>query len=448
MKYRLLAIMSLAFGALPTWQGYAQEHPAQPSPYRSVPNPFRAAMANGPAPETLAEPTTDATDTEGVHGPNPEPTPPQWGPLDAPTPPIEIRPRVYEFVGPTQGVSRAGPNQFYRRTVRDPTSVLFGDIRLNAPIDLMRPDGLAPAGVYGDHTLKQSQFLISYRYVAVGYDGNLSGTHFVDTPTILSQYPLAPTRESYQQHQVLWEYGVTDDLTIITRIPFSSINIDYVDATGSLLRTGSTQIGDLLFASTYALKRWNQQQIHLNFGFTMPTGVYEPSNAPIDPTSPHLNYRQLSGSTTWDLLPGLTYRGQRERWSWGAQSIATLRLGRGQLQFRLGDVLNMTGWVSRRWTRGLSTSARLNASFTGPGSGLETDILGNSIDPNLTPANRINLLEGTRLDLLFGINLFTRERRLPGSRFLLEGGFPIYQSLEGPQLRATWMLNGSWNIIW
>jgi hypothetical protein len=62
--------------------------------------------------------------------------------------------------------------------------LLSDDYHMNMTIDLERPDGLAPAGVLGDHTLKNSRFLISYRYNVTAFDGNLSGTHAVSTAAI------------------------------------------------------------------------------------------------------------------------------------------------------------------------------------------------------------------------------------------------------------------------
>ena len=62
------------------------------------------------------------------------------------------------------------------------------------------------------------------------------------------------------------------------------------------------------------------------------------------------------GSGTYDLLPGLTYLGQSDEWSWGVQTIETLRLGRNDEGYTLGDNLMATGWVARKWTGVFSTS--------------------------------------------------------------------------------------------
>jgi hypothetical protein len=39
---------------------------------------------------------------------------------------------------------------------------------------------------------------------------------------------------------------------------------------------------------------------------------------------------------TLDLMPGVTLLGQTNGWSWGAQRLATVRLGENDRDYRLG----------------------------------------------------------------------------------------------------------------
>ncbi|HUY33992.1 MAG TPA: hypothetical protein VMV69_14690 [Pirellulales bacterium] len=463
-------IRSLLWAIVLGFPGLAGQVAAQPSSRRAAPPAAPGAAAKsksevvGPGPELLPRRGPFQATLEGGELPSrgrldageqsletitvppqpPEPPPPRWGALDAAAPVVEFPLREYDVVGPARGVFQSYAGQVYRRRIRDPNTLLADDYRINAPINLQRPDGLAPAGVLGDHTLKSSQFLISWRYNMAAFDGDLSGTHTVSPATILGAFPYAPTRETVQQHVVLMEYSPTDDLTMMIRLPFQEFDIDYVNQAGGQIHTAKTDLGDIPITAMYALKRWNGQQIHLNFGLSIPTGLIDTLSDPFVLTSPNLSYWQRPSSTTWDLLPGLTYTGQSDRWSWGAQTIGTVRMGMGRYHYRLGDQVDMTTWVARRWTRGMSTSARLDGQVFTNGHGADPNI-----DPNLTPTNRINLMGGRRLDLLFGLNYYLPDRpRLPGSRLAIESGFPIYQSLDGPQLRASWLLNASWNILW
>ena len=53
---------------------------------------------------------------------------------------------------------------------------------------------------------------------------------------------------------------------------------------------------------------------------------------------------------------------------------------------------------------------------------------------------------GERLDLLFGMNLFSLSGPLAGHRITLEAGVPIYQRLDGPQLETDWLLTVGWDM--
>ncbi|HVC96052.1 MAG TPA: hypothetical protein VND64_20360 [Pirellulales bacterium] len=419
-------------------------------------SPFQATL-EGEVVQPLGQGEVGDQSAEAIVLPSqpPEPAPPRWGALDAPAPQVEFPAREYDMVGPPRGILQRYTGQLYRRRVRDPNTLLADDYRLNAPIDLNRPDGIAPAGVLGDHTLKSSQFLISYRYNVTAFDGNLNGTQPVSSAAILGAFAFAPTTMTFQQHLILFEYAPTDDLTLMFRLPIQEIDIEYVDQGGHQVHTANTQLADIPITLMYALKRWNRQQIHLNFGLSTPTGIIDTLTDHPTAGSPNLGFPQRTGSGTWDLLPGLTYTGQSDRWTWGAQAMGTVHMGRNRFNYTLGDRVDLTPWVARRWTRGMSTSARLDGQIVGNGRGVAIYRVNPSLppatllDPTLAPTNNLNTLGGRRLDLLFGLNYnFVDQPRLPGSRLSIEAGCPIYQSLDGPQLRARWLLNASWNILW
>jgi hypothetical protein len=138
---------------------------------------------------------------------------------------------------------------------------------------------------------------------------------------------------------------------------------------------------------------------------------------------------------TFDLLPGLTYRGQSTDWTWGVQGLGTVRLGINRYGYRLGDVGNFNGWISRKLADWMSFSTRLNGQVWGNISGADQ-----RLNPDLVPTNRTNLQAGQRLDILFGLNFVIPNGLLQGQRLGIEGGFPVYQNLSGPQLEMSYQL--------
>ena len=101
--------------------------------------------------------------------------------------------------------------------------------------------------------------------------------------------------------------------------------------------------------------------------------------------------------------------------------ISTLCFGMGRLwSHRLVSlrrfVCRATGW----------------RTFIGSDPGLAT---------NPTPEESAQPAEAHRLDLLFGINVYVPKGPLKGSRLMVEGGIPVYQDLDGPQLGTAWILS-------
>ena len=376
--------------------------------------------------------------------PPPDPPAPQWGSLEQPIRrPLQMATYDYLQIGPPRAFIQRDTEQVYTRPIDDPERLLLDDDRLNIPIDLYRPDGLAPPGVTGDHTLKQGHALFSYRYSVAGYQGNLIGTHLATAGRVLQQFNYAPQQMFRQQHLLLLEYAATDNLTYMLQFPIQENSINYLTGSGATVHDAYTQLGDISLWALYALKRWKNQQIHANLGLSIPTNLIQTLNQFSTPGSVHLSYPIRVGSGSYELLPGLTYRGQTEKWTWGVQSIAAIPLGYNRYGYEVGNSIDINAWAWRRLTKGFAASGRLHGMGWGNIRGY---------DANLTPAlvetNSPNLQAGTRLDLLFGGQYYAPWIRVPGNWFSIEAGAPIYQNLHGPQPRATWLLYGGWNMMW
>jgi hypothetical protein len=154
------------------------------------------------------------------------------------------------------------------------------------------------------------------------------------------------------------------------------------------------------------------------------------------------------GSGTVDLSPGVTYTGGKNAFSWGFQYLGTFRLGRNSQEYSVGDANQVTGFSAYRWMDWMSTSLRLDWRQWGNYDGA---------DPNLTtPAPPLPVAVptadperrgGQRLDLLAGMNLILPELGGFENRLAVEGGAPILQRLDGPQLETSWSFVVGWQLI-
>jgi hypothetical protein len=298
-----------------------------------------------------------------------------------------------------------------------------------------RPDAHAPIGVMGEHIHEAGEWMLSYRFMFMRMDGNRDGTSSVSTARVLQDFPVTPTDMDMQLHMIGAMYAPTDSLTLMGMLPILDLSMDHVTRMGRRFTTTATGPGDLRLTALYNVYRNHMHSVLLNLGLSTPTGsINERDDTPAGKDQ-KLPYPMQLGSGTWDLLPGVTYLGQTEHWSWGFQPMGTLRLGTNSEDYRLGRRVDMSLWGARKVTEWLSASLRL-------GTSIWFNIHGNDpeLNPNMVPTADPDRRGGERLDLLFGVNGSAPHGVLEGARLAIEGGLPIYQSLDGPQLETDWLL--------
>jgi hypothetical protein len=298
-----------------------------------------------------------------------------------------------------------------------------------------RPDDHAPIGVMGDHMHPEGGGMLSYRYMRMDMDGNRDDTHRVGTGSVLSDFLVAPTEMDMEMHMLGLMWAPSDRVTLMGMLPILRQDMDHVTRMGQRFTTRTKGIGDVSLGGMIRLLEDGGHHVHLNAGLSLPTGsITEKDDTPAGHV--RLPYPMQLGSGTFDLLPGITYTGMSEHWSWGGQLRGTLRLGRGDEGYRWGHRFGATAWVQRPWLDWLSTSLRLDYQRWG-------DIHGDDdrLNPAVVPTADPNLRAGERIDALLGLNfLVVREGPLAGTRFAIEGGIPIHQDLDGPQLETDWLL--------
>lgn len=298
-----------------------------------------------------------------------------------------------------------------------------------------RPDGHAPIGVMGDHVHGQGEWMVSYRYMFMSMDGNRDGTDDLSNDEVLEDFMVSPEDMTMQMHMLGAMYAPTDQLTLMAMVPFVIKEMDHVTRMGTDFTTNSSGIGDIKLSGLYQLFNENRQSVHLNLGFSLPTGSIDERDDTPAGEDVILPYPMQIGSGTVDLRPGITYLGQTDNWSWGAQANTVLRLGENDRGYTVGNRYQLMGWFARRLNETVSVSLRLDGETWEDYDGADS-----ALNPNVIPTADPDLRGGTRLDLGLGVNVYLPESFLPGGRFAAEFELPVYQSLEGPQLETDWQL--------
>ena len=316
------------------------------------------------------------------------------------------------------------------------------------PVDLWssaRPDGHAPIGVMADHSHGKGEWMLSYRYMFMPMEQNYDGSSQISDATVISPtgegFRVVPQWMDMEMHMFGLMYAPTNDLTLMLMLPYISKEMGHLRRDGVEFVTKSEGWGDLKLTGIYELYHGPSHAFLLNLGLSFPTGATDEKDDIPGPGNTRLPYPMQIGSGTWDLLPGITYLGQNHSWSWGAQLSGTVRLGRNDEGYSLGDVGQLTAWGAYRWSDFLSTSLRVTGKSWGNIEGEDEDLV---IAPAVVATADPNLRGGDQIDLSFGLNFFLPSGPLKGHRLAAEIGVPIYRDLDGPQLTPDWMLTLGW----
>jgi hypothetical protein len=292
-----------------------------------------------------------------------------------------------------------------------------------------------PIGVLGGHIHQVGNWMLSYQYMYMNMHGNRDGKDRVSTSDVLKDYMVAPTDMTMQMHMLGVMYIPINKLGLMAMIPYLDVEMDHVNRMGVKFTTQSDGIGDVKVAALYNFLNMNNVQFILNGGVSLPTGSIDEEDDTPAGQDVQLPYPMQLGSGTFDLLPGITYLGHKAKWSWGSQFMATIRLGENDNDYTLGDRYRLTFWLSRKWLDWLSTSARLDWQLWEDIDGADP-----KLNPAMVPTADPDLRDGRRIDFLLGANISPPQGKMKGAKLAIEGGFPVYQSLDGPQLETDWLI--------
>ncbi|NER14532.1 transporter [Leptobacterium flavescens] len=295
-----------------------------------------------------------------------------------------------------------------------------------------RPDGHAPISVMGDHTHGKGEWMVSYRYMYMNMEDLKLGSDDVPFSAALAEYMVTPTSMPMNMHMLGVMYAPSNRVTLMVMGNYISQEMDHVTRMGGTFTTSSSGIGDTKVSAFYKFFNRNRQQLHAEGGLSIPTGSIDeedviPASAP---NSVILPYPMQIGSGTWDFSLALTYLAQTDLFSFGSQLRTLLRTGTNDNEYRLGNRYESNNWVAVKATNWLSFSARVQGLITGEINGL---------NPALNPAMVITAdtdnSGGTFVNSGIGFNTYVPKGALKNLRFGFEFAFPLYQDLNGFQLK-------------
>lgn len=299
-----------------------------------------------------------------------------------------------------------------------------------------RPDGHAPISVMADHYHKKGEIMLSYRYMTMFMDGNISSSDNISNTEIYQTYMIAPQKMQMDMHMLGIMYAPSDFLTFMLMTNYISNKMDLRTKTGLNFSTTSSGIGDLSFSALIKLSNQNSQSIHGNIGVSIPTGNIDQKDDTPMMTNTKLAYPMQLGTGTWDPFLGLTYLGQSNFFSWGLQSIYKFRLSNNSRHYTLGNSFRTNLWAAFKVSNSFSFSMNFYFLNKAKIDGVDKDL-----NPLMMPLFNTANSGKSQLDTSVGINYYISKGSLKNLRSGLELKMPLMQNVNGIQMKRKLMLS-------
>jgi hypothetical protein len=324
----------------------------------------------------------------------------------------------------------------------------------------------APAGVMFDHMLGKNGFMVGYRYMYGSQSGDmLHGSNLVGDPALVANGCgpnscfVKPNTMAMHMHMLDIMYAPTDWLNLMVMPQFMDMSMTMrrlrPPADDRLAPDEGVHIphhvenghetGGISDMGVYALVKLfdaGRHHLHMGLGLSIPFGAVD-----IELRRNHqvegglIHYGMQLGSGTLDFKPSLTYTGNYDNWSWGAQLNGIKRLeDNGETGFAFGDMFQTTAWGGYGLTHWLTATLRGVYTVQGAVQG-EFDQYIDKKGPMDYPAN----YGGRFWDVGFGLNATVPGGDLAGNSLGVEWLQPVATDFNGYQLDRDGTLSATWH---
>lgn len=338
-----------------------------------------------------------------------------------------------------------------------------GSPRMHSHVHSYHHQKIPPAGIMFGHMLdKPGDFMAGYRFMANWTGGDmLHGAHKVSDQAIVEQgcsdaspCRFVPTYMDMRMHMLDLMYAPAKWLNVMLMPTFMDMGMNLRRLQGAPpVKPGGHEhnaaaghetgvVGDTYFSSLIKLLDIHGHWLHVSLGFSAPTGKVDIENRRVFRTDGGLTHFGMQlGSGTWDFMPSITYAGEYNRWTWGAQLIGVKRLEeKNKSGYRLGDMFQATTWGGFDLTRWLTATVR--GAYTIQGE-IRRDF--DSYNARVVPMDFPSNYGGQFWDVGFGVKAHVPRGRFAGNRLGFEWIQPVRSDFNGFQVDRQGMLSATWS---
>jgi len=349
---------------------------------------------------------------------------PAVAPAAVPAAPASAEPVAAAQVAPSSGEATAPAPHVHNETM------------------LMPADNESMSTMPMGHQNGAGKWMFEYRYARMVMRDLLHGTEKVSAQDLFSDPKyrhadgtsdtMANKSMTMDMNMFMVMYAMTDRLTLTGMVdPYFSnsmdmtMSMDHAGMDMPMMKSkglGDTELGLIYkFDSAKPDETWK-----LGAALSLPTGSVDVKGS----DGLRLPYAMQLGSGTFDIKLALTYDLNWGVWGVGGQVADTARIGHNKHGWTPGDRQELSAWSNYRFDWGTTAQAKLAFSYEEKINGSDSGMGDPAMYAGLRPEN----YGGVRTDLIGTLSHPFGPVTLSGNL-----GFPIYQNLNGVQLRTTWL---------
>lgn len=326
---------------------------------------------------------------------------------------------------------------FYKKTILA-SAVALGTI---ATANAMEPSS------HLEHPHSAGTVMLEYKFMRMYMNGLMKGTEEVSTEDAkASGYERIPESMTMDMNMLMPMYNISKELSLMAMMTYVSNTMDmqmkmagmnmYHDHEMSTSGLGDTELSisyknaNLGLAGTLAV--------------SVPTGSTS-ETVTMNSTEMPAPYAMQLGSGTYDITPILTYLGAYYETRYGAQLSYTYRLDKNDEGYTLGNQAKAMAWV-RRPAGPVVVDAKVTYKRWGDVEGSQKGVM-----PGATTLSNTEMTSVTHIASNYGgtaVNANIGVTAPVGMTNIgLELGLPVYQDLNGIQMKQSWNTSLSLSVM-
>lgn len=262
-------------------------------------------------------------------------------------------------------------------------------------------------------------------------------------------YPVVPTKIRQKITALQLAYDLPGDITLRGQIPLVHQSTDHISVIPGYdeFNISSNGLGDIVFLADTVLSKTMNSVWRIGGGISFPTGsVDEEGDTPRAPGNQQLPYTMQLGSGTWDFPILVSYQKYEERFTWGLEGQARIRIGKNDRDYRLGNTYSVGSWAERSLGDNIVLGIRANYLSRGKIRGNGDQALNVPVPgfPFPAPVVDPNAFGGDQIDA----SVYLTGKVADNLQIRIRYEMPVWLDLNGPQsaLDHTLGINFSTNF--